>query len=139
MTTSSYETVFKKMDSLQGKDKQAFGKTLTKEEKNSYVNYCKERDCEMVTGIFRCFEPPGGMLEMNYKAYPGEDAEKKIFIDGQEYTVPRYVAKRFESDFQGSGTYYTTHSYIMDSTGKPLLNTNGKKTRRFGFSSMDFQ
>lgn len=137
-STASYETIFKKMDALQGVEKKKFSVTLTKEEKEAYIEYLRDRDCEKVTGIFRCFEPPGGMLEMNAKAYKGEESTKYVLVDGQECTIPRYMAKRFESEYQGIGTWYPTHSHILDSFGKPTVVT-GKKNRRFGFSSMDFQ
>lgn len=136
--TASYETVFKKMDALQGHDKKTFGKTLTKEEKKAYIDYLRDKDCESVTGIFRCFEPVGGMLSMSCKAYENEDPVKYTFFDGMQYTVPKYVAKRFENEFQGIGTWYPTHSHIMDINGNPIVNV-AKKNRRFGFSSMDFQ
>ena len=133
-----YTDLFHKIDHLSGKDRQRFTKTLTTEEKKAYIAYCKERDCEKVTGIFRCFEPVGGTVEMNAMAYPGEDPVKYAFFDGMEYTVPRYVARRFENEFQGVGTWYPTHSHIMDINGQPIINV-AKKNRRFGFSSMDFQ
>ena len=134
----SYDTLFNKIDALQGDEKKKFTKSLTKEEKLKYIEHVRERDCEMVTGIFRCFEPLGGMLEMSGKAFDGEDPVKYSFHDGKEYRIPRYIAKRFENEFQGSGTWYPTHSHILDAAGKPTVNV-GKKNRRFGFSSMEFQ
>ena len=75
---------------------------------------------------------------MNAMAYDGETPMKYVFADGVEFTVPKYVAKRFESDFQGIGTWYPTHSHVLDQFGKPTVGV-GKKNRRFGFSSMEFQ
>lgn len=134
----NYNDLFAKIDSLQGLDKRNFTKGLSVEEKRAYVSYIKDRDCQKVTGIFRSFEPLGGMLEMTAMAFEGENPAKYTFFDGMEYTVPRYVAKRFENEFQGLGTWYPTHSHIMDQNGKPTINV-GKKNRRFGFSSMEFQ
>lgn len=136
--TKSYDGLFGKIDNLQGKERLAFTKTLTQEEKRSYVKYCRDKDMEMVTGVFRCFEPVGGCVEMSCAAHEGETPTKYMFYDGQQYTVPKYVAKRFESEFQGVGTWYPTHSYIMDMHGKPVPGV-GKKNRRFGFSGMEFQ
>ena len=134
----SYGDLFSKISSLSGLEKKNFCKTLTKEEKASYIQHLRERDTEMVTGIFRCFEPAGGCVEMNAMAYDGETPIKYLFIDGQQYTVPRYIARRFEGDFQGIGTWYPTHSNVLDADGKPTIAI-GKKNRRFGFSSMEFQ
>lgn len=133
-----YGDLFGKIDGLTGIEKRNFCRNLTLEEKKAYVNYIRDRDTQKVTGIFRCFEPAGGSLEMTAAAFDGEQPVKYQFSDGGEYTVPKYVAKRFESDFQGVGTWYPTHSHIMDQFGKPMVSV-GKKNRRFGFSSMEFQ
>lgn len=137
-TSRNYNDLYTKIDSLQGKEKLQFTKGLTLEEKKGYIKYLEERNTQMVSGIWRCFEPVGGSLEMSGKAYEGEDPTKYVFVDGVEYTVPRYIAKRFESDFQGIGTWYPTHSHVLDNEGKPTVSV-GKKNRRFGFSSMEFQ
>lgn len=134
----SYDSLFAKIDSLQGAEKGKFTRTLSKEEKKSYLNHLRDRDSQKVTGIFRCFEPPGGYLEMTAMAFEGEVPEKYTFYDGMTYTVPKYIAKRFESEFQGLGTWYPTHKHILDHNGVPIVGV-GKKNRRFGFSSLDFQ
>lgn len=134
----TYSSLFSRIDSLQGKEKQNFTKTLTLDEKKAYVQSHRDRDCEMVTGVFRCYEPPGGMLEMTCMAYGHENPTKYEFYDGVEYTIPRYVARRFENEFQGQGTWYPTNKYLLDAAGKPMVHV-GKKNRRFGFSSMEFQ
>lgn len=136
--SKNYNDLFKKIDGLSGLAKSQFTRTLSKDEKKAYIQHLKERDLEMVTGVFRSFEPVGGTLSMTGKAHENEDPVKYDFVDGQTYTIPRYLAKRFENEFQGSGTWYPTHSHIMDMNGKPITGI-GKKNRRFGFSSLDFQ
>lgn len=136
--SKNYNEIFSKIESLHGIDKRNFTKNLTQDEKKAYVNHLRDRDMEKVTGIFRSFEPLGGMLEMTAMAYESETPVKYQFFDGMEYTVPRYIAKRFENEFQGLGTWYPTHSHILDAAGKPTVSV-GKKNRRFGFSSMEFQ
>lgn len=137
-TGSSYESLFRQIDSLQGLDRQKFTRKLTTEEKKAYISHCRDRDCEMVTGVFRSFEPLGSTLEMTGRAYHGETPVKYMFYDGLEYTIPKYMAKRFENEFQGVGTWYPTHHHILDHNGKPMVGIS-KKNRRFGFSSLDFQ
>lgn len=137
-TATDYKSLFRKIQSLAGKEKKEFCRKLTKDEKEAYVNHLKEKDTEMVTGVFRCFQPVGGSVTMSAKAYADEEPTKYTFIDGQEYTVPRYVARRLENEFMGSGTWYPTHSYILDKDGKPTVQV-GKKNHRFGFSSLDFR
>lgn len=138
MQQTAYNDLFTKIDSLAGVDRKKFCDTLTKEEKQDYIRYLKEKDCEMVTGVFRCTETPGGFIEFSAMAYPGETPVKYPMYDGEKYTVPRYVARRLENEFQGVGCWYPTNKYILDDAGKPLVHV-GKKNRRFGFSSMDFQ
>lgn len=134
----NYSDLFNKIEMLSGNEKKNFCKGLTLEEKKAYISHLRDKNCEKVTGIFRCFEPLGGTVEMCCMAFDSEQPMKYVFLDGGQYTVPKYVAKRFESDFQGVGTWYPTHSHIMDQDGKPIVSV-GKKNRRFGFSSMDFQ
>lgn len=134
---TEYRDLYHKIEALQGKEKQAFCKLLRPEEKKAYIEFCKERDSIPVTGVFRCFEPMGGMVKVTYSAYDTGPVTQE-FYDGQTYTIPKYLAKRFESDFQGSGTWYPTHSHVLDATGNPIVGV-GKKNRRFGFSSLDFQ
>lgn len=136
--TRNYNELFSKISSLIGNAKKEFCRSLTKEEKAAYISHLKSRDTEMVTGIFRCHEPPGGSVEMTAMAYEGENPVKYLFLDGEQYTVPRYIARRFESEFQGVGTWYPTHTNILDENGKPTVAI-GKKNRRFGFSSMEYQ
>lgn len=136
--SKNYHELFGKIESLSGNEKKNFCKGLTIEEKRAYISYLRERDCEKVRGVFRCFEPLGGTVSMTVMAYEGESPTRYDFMDGEEYEIPKYVAKRFESDFQGIGTWYPTHSHVLDQFGKPMVGV-GKKNRRFGFSSMDFQ
>src|SRR5271169_1800322 len=87
-TSKNYDSLFAKIDALQGIEKQKFTKSLTLEEKKSYIRHCKERDCEIVSGIFRSFEPLGSILEMTGMAYEGEIPIKYTFYDGEQYSVP---------------------------------------------------
>lgn len=132
-TKTNYKDLFAKIDQLQGLEKGKFTSTLTLEEKKAYIKYCNERDSDLVTGTFRCFEPAGGSVELTYLAYEAPP-QKITFQDGKEYTIPRYLAKRMETEFQGVGTWYPTHSHIMDANGVPTVAV-GKKNRRFGFAA----
>ena len=124
------------IEALRGKEKQSFCKTLTQGEKSAYLKYLRDRDMEMVECTFRCNEPQGGSVKLNARPYEG-DMFSETFFDGQTYTIPLYLAKRMNSEFQGLGTWYPTHAYIMDAQGKPILGT-GKKNYRFGFNSTNF-
>ena len=132
----SYDTLFKKIDSLHGKDRQVFCKTLTKDEKLAYVKYQREQDMEMVEGIFRCFEPVGGGVKFSVRPYEGTEQTYEM-ADGQTYTIPKCIAKRMNNEWQGVGTWHPTHTHVLDANGNPTVST-GKKNFRFSFSSLAF-
>lgn len=123
----------KKIESMSGKEKQAFCRTLTADQKKQYLGYLRDRDMETVTAVFRCFEPMGGMVKMTACPYEGCEATYE-FWDGQTYTIPIYLAKRFNNEFQGVGTWYPTHAHIMDAAGRPIIGV-GKRNYRFGMNS----
>lgn len=122
-----------KIDALSGQAKQDFCRSLSKDEKRSYIESQKEKDMERVNCIFRCHEPAGGSVTMTTRPYAGCQ-ETWTFVDGQLYSIPMYLAKRMNSDYQGIGTWYPTHSYLLDGNGKPMIGV-GRKNHRFGFIS----
>lgn len=132
-TKTNLGELVSKIESLSGKEKQAFCKTLSSEEKKMYINYLKDRDSEGIEVIFKCFEPMGGMVKFTAMPYEGVGGTYELW-DGQSYTLPICLAKRFNNEFQGIGTFYPTHAYIMDAQGKPVLGV-GKKNYRFGANS----
>lgn len=122
-----------RIDRMSPKEKQSFCKTLSKEEKSRYIGYLKDRDMETIDAIFRCYEPMGGMVKMSVKPYEGCEATYE-FYDGVKYTIPIYLARRFNNEFQGIGTWYPTHAHIMDQNGNPIVGV-GKRNFRFGMNS----
>lgn len=137
VSAPNYDGLFQKIDSLTGLDKKNFCKTLSMDEKKAYVKYLRERDSEKMTGVFRCFEPLGGSVTFTAMAFEGESPVQYNFVDGETYTVPKYIVKRMEQEYQGVGTWYPTHSHILDGMGNPIVGI-GKKNRRFGFSTAIF-
>lgn len=125
-----------KIESLSGKEKQRFCKTLTDSQKKAYIDYCKDRDMELVTCMFKCLEPLGGNVKFTACPYEGTE-ETWIFEDGKTYTVPYYVVKRFNDSYQGAGVWYPTHAYVLDAAGKPIVQT-AKKNYRYMLSSTAF-
>lgn len=122
-----------KIEKLSPKEKQAFCKTLSSEEKKRYINYLRDRDMETIDAVFQCYEPMGGMVKFTAKPYDGCEVTHE-FYDGVTYTIPIYLAKRFNNEFQGVGTWYPTHAHIMDSSGTPIVGV-GKRNKRFGMNS----
>ncbi len=122
-----------RIERMTPKEKQAFCKTLSAEEKKRYIGYLKDRDMETIEAVFRCYEPMGGMVKMSVKPYEGCEATYEFF-DGVTYTIPIYLAKRLNNEFQGIGTWYPTHAHIMNASGTPIVGV-GKKNLRFGMNS----
>ena len=123
----------RKIEGMTGKEKEAFCRTLTSDQKKQYIGYLKDRDMETITAVFRCFEPMGGSVKLTVRPYENCEATYE-FIDGHTYTIPLYLAKRFNNEYQGCGTWYPTHAHIMDQFGKPLIGV-GKRNFRFGMNS----
>jgi hypothetical protein len=90
------------------------------------------KDHEMVKGIFKFYEVPGGVLSFVFKKYKGDQVEKYDMVDGQIYTVPLCVAKHLNTN-----GWYPVHVHTQDSEGKPTIGL-GTKKHRFGFQSLEF-
>jgi len=77
----------------------------------------RERDSEMVTGIFRNLENPGtngarGSIAFGYKAYPGDDIVTYEFCDNERYTIPRGVARHLNNN-----CYYKEYQHLPGEEG----------------------
>lgn len=93
----------------------------------------RKRDHEMVRGVFRNKEQPGGTLEnIPFLKYRGDKVQYYTFEDGKIYTIPRMVAKHLVN-----GCWYPENAYKQDKNGVPVATIN-RKTHRFGFESLDF-
>lgn len=107
-------------------------KTQKTDIKPQNLKYQQDKDKEMVKGIFRFYEVPGGGMGFVYKKYKGDPVERYDFVDGQVYTIPLGVAKHLNK----SG-WYPVHQYALNDEGKPTMKI-GQKVRRYGFQSLEF-
>lgn len=96
------------------------------------LKYLRDKDREMVKGIFRFHEVPGGVMEFIYKAYKEDPLEKFSLVDGLVYTIPLGVAKHLNKN-----CWYPVHSYMKDESGNPSMKI-GQKVRRCSFQSLEF-
>ena len=92
----------------------------------------RKKDREIVRGIFRFHEVPGGMMEFNYKKYKKDPLEKFSFVDGEVYTIPLGVAKHLNAN-----VFYPTYTFKNDEAGRPSVSV-GEKVRRCSFQSLEF-
>lgn len=103
-----------------------------KKDRSKDLEYQRQRDREMVRGIFRFYEVPGGSISFNYRCYKLDPVERFDMVDGQIYTVPLGVAKHLNKNCA-----YPIHTYMTDSEGNPIAKV-GQKVRRVGFQSLEF-
>ena len=94
--------------------------------------FMRDKDREMVKGIFRFHEVPGGVMEFVFKYYKEDPVEKYTMHDGMVYTVPLGVAKHLNKN-----CWYPVHSHMTDENGKPSQKVQ-QKVRRCSFQSLEF-
>lgn len=96
------------------------------------LKYQRDRDREMVKGIFKNYETPGGYLGFCTKFYLEDPVEKWEMLDGQMYTIPRCVARHLNNN-----AWVPVYDHVADPDGvrvQKIVN----KVKRFGFNSLDF-
>lgn len=98
------------------------------------IDEMRAKDREIVRGIFRFHEVPGGTMSFVFKKYKKDDVAKYTLVDGQVYSLPLGVAKHLNKN-----CWYPVHEYKMDDQGKFMNQYRiGKKVRRCSFQSLDF-
>ena len=91
-----------------------------------------EKDSEMVRGIFRYHECPGGMLSFTFHKYKWDKMTTYHLKDGDVYEIPRSVAKHLNTNCA-----YPSYTYKNDVSGMPVV-TLAEKVRRTSFQSLDY-
>lgn len=96
------------------------------------ASYLRDKEKEMVRGVFKFYEVQGGSMSFVFKKHKGDQIEKYEMVDGGVYTVPLAVAKHLNND-----CWYPVHKYTMDENGKPSQRVS-EKVQRCGFQSLEF-
>ena len=104
----------------------------TRDEMAKKLQIERDKDREMVKGVFKYYEVPGGVVEFCFKKYEQDPLEKFTMYDGQVYTIPLGVAKHLNNN-----TWYPVHEYGRNEDGSPLQRI-GQKVRRMAFQSLEF-
>lgn len=104
----------------------------TRDEMAKKLKIERDKDREMVKGVFKYYEVPGGVVEFCFKKYEEDPLEKFTLYDGQVYTIPLGVAKHLNNN-----TWYPVHEYGRNEDGSPLQRI-GQKIRRMAFQSLEF-
>jgi hypothetical protein len=96
------------------------------------MKYQRDKDREMVRGIFRFYEVPGGSVSFVFRQYKEDPVEKYEMVDGQIYTIPLGVAKHLNKN-----CWYPVHAYAQDEAGSASVKI-GQRVNRVGFQSLEF-
>lgn len=110
----------------------AIAQTAQKQAPKPDLKYMRDKDREMVRGMFRFFEVPGGSMQFSFKKYKQDEVETFNLVDGEIYTIPRGVALHLSNN-----CWYPEHSYKQDEYGKPSMMIS-KRKRRCTFEPLDF-
>lgn len=132
-------------------------KKISREEARKKIAEMRERDEEMVTGIFKNLENPAknggrGMVQFGYKKYPGQDYTFYELWDGEKYTLPRMVARHLNNEcfyreyqhlpgeFGEQGVRHANPSTGPDGSGRMVVYTKqaSKKIHRYAFHSLEY-
>ena len=78
-------------------------KKITREELMKQIRKMRDRDAELVTGVFKNLENPAtggstGTVVFNYKAYHGDEFVSYELRDGERYSLPRGVARHLNNN-----------------------------------------
>lgn len=118
-------------------------KTKATEEKKKFdYTYQRDKDREMVRGIFKFHEVPGGMLSFNFKKYDGDEVARYDLIDGEIYTIPLGVAKHLNThiaypEYEYNKSEGSAITGMGDGQREQWVRV-GKKVRRCSFNSLEF-
>jgi len=104
----------------------------TRDEMAKKLKIDRDKDREIVKGVFKYYEVPGGVVDFCFKKYAEDPLEKFTLYDGQVYSIPLGVAKHLNND-----TWYPVHEYGRNEDGAPLQRI-GQKIRRMAFQSLEF-
>jgi hypothetical protein len=120
---------------------------MTKEDLKRKWTSWRDRDAELVTGIFKNNEAPGQSTAFGYKMYPGEEIKDWFFQDGEKYTIPRGIARHLNTE-----CYYKEYKHMPGETGQFGVRQGARdghtpkqddmmimrKVHRYSFHSLEF-
>ncbi len=108
----------------------------------------RERDSELVVGIFENKEAPGQSVDFCIKTYPGDPIMQWTFMDGERYSIPRGVARHINTNCYTSkyeqlkGLDLSNRQTVQNAPSDPRTKMPAwvvqKKIHRFSFKSLEF-
>jgi hypothetical protein len=104
-------------------------KKLTKVELQKNLEARRERDNELVTGIFRYIEHPRSVLRFRFKKYAGDEYKAYELWDGERYRLPRMVARHLNQ-----GVHYIDYKHMPGEQGMLGVRAASTQGTRGGMS-----
>lgn len=136
-------------------------KKVSREELDRHIKNMRDRDAELITGVFNNLEHRAtpsngrGCVAFGFKKYPGEELEFYELCDGERYTLPRGVVshlnnncyfkeyQRMEGEFGSMGIRQGMADPRLAAKDGKLQRNNShmqmaKKVHRFSFHNLEF-
>lgn len=113
-------------------------KKVTKQDIVKNRDAKRERDNELVTGIFYYTERPGSILSFRFKKYAGDDYKEYNLQHGERYKLPRMVARHLNKD-----VHYTKYTQLDNSSmqagaqGQKSRFEDGSRRKQHGMSMQE--
>jgi hypothetical protein len=127
-------------------------KKITSEDLKKQIQRMRDRDAELVTGIFKNLENPAtaggrGSVTFSFKYYPGDENVIYELWDGERYTLPRGVARHLNNN-----CFYKEHQHMKGEFGaqgiREARSADGRlatstfqasrKIHRYAFNSLEY-
>lgn len=107
-------------------------KTTDKKAAKPSLRYLRDKDRELVKGVFKFHEVDGGSMSFWLKLYKEDPLERYDLIDGGIYTLPLGVAKHLNKN-----CWYPKRAHVQDEHGN-VTEKVATKERRCSFQSLEF-
>lgn len=107
---------------------------LSKAEAQKKFETQREKDKELITGVFRYLEHPHGTLRFRYQKYMEDGFPQYELTDGTIYKLPRMVARHLNQN-----VYYRKYSALDTTfgTGTSIEMAGDGKGRTSGMHSIE--
>jgi hypothetical protein len=113
-------------------DKTAESTAAQKAELKKKLAYMRDRDREIVKGVFRYHQKPGQTITFTFYNYAGDKLENYKMTDGMTYSIRRDVARHLNKE-----GLQPVYEWVKDEIGQPVMQVT-RYMNRCSFDSMDF-
>lgn len=119
----------------------------TQQKMRKNLEYMRDRDRELVRGVFHYYEVPGGMHKFDYRGHKGDAIEKYTLFDGEVATIPLGVARHLNEAprypvyeyMPSDGNSYGTQTEVKGVGLNRRLMRITSYRKRMGFESLEFR